>query len=176
MNAAAFHSSHLTLLRANVTNTNGPRFFRDFARRKWRGNRRSLSSSSSSRCKTNDDRRTTIDERRRHTRWCRWEPLGFIFVFRRWCSVCGGRARLPEPIRQPARSAGRRTGGPGDCRSEASKRHDHSDNQLSLLPFQGSEAPPAERVASGSPPKGGVHVGKAPLGLCVSVYSKSNSS
>lgn len=30
-----------------------------------------------------------------------------------------------------------------------------------------SEAPPAERVASGSPPEGGVYIGKAPLGLLV---------
>jgi hypothetical protein len=38
-----------------------------------------------------------------------------------------------------------------------------------------SETPPAERVASGSPLEGGVHIGKAPLGLWL-IYSKSSSN
>ena len=33
-----------------------------------------------------------------------------------------------------------------------------------------SEAPPAERVASGSPLEGGSYVGKAPLGLMVNLF------
>ena len=37
-----------------------------------------------------------------------------------------------------------------------------------------SETPPAERVASGSPPEGGVLIGKAPLELYI-IYSKSSS-
>ena len=123
-------------------------------------------------------RRTTIDERRRHTRCCRRGPLGFIFVFRRWSSVCGAPGRLPEPtcccsevgkglrffrdfaqkkwraIRRSLSSLSSSSSSavpcravfedenegrarvrfpepihqPADCRSEASKRHDHIDN------------------------------------------------
>jgi hypothetical protein len=44
----------------------------------------------------------------------------------------------------------------------------HDGDMLEVLggsDFIESESPPAEPVASGSPPKGGVSIGKAPLGL-----------
>jgi hypothetical protein len=46
---------------------------------------------------------------------------------------------------------------------------------LPKVQVQTSETPPAERVASGSPLEGGVHIGKAPLGLWLN-YSKSSSN
>ena len=82
--------------RAKNSQTKSLSFFRDCARRKWRGKRRSLSSSSSSSSSAVPCHATFEDENE-------------------------GRARLPGPIRQPARSAGRRTGGPADCRSARRK-------------------------------------------------------
>lgn len=52
-----------------------------------------------------------------------------------------------------------------DMRMASGGNQNKYDTFLTKITAHGSDTPPAERVASGSPLKGGGHVGKAPKGL-----------